>query len=639
HERSLTAVLEISTLINLDLDLSSMFQILAEKVHQLMGYACAVILLSPDELKLTWVGHYSLSDEYIQTMNAQSTTLSSPHMSQGATGRALRTRRPAQINDLEESAVRPWRDAGRKEGIASFIATPMVLHDRVLGFINCYTRVPHVFSQAEVDLLFIIGNQAAIAVEATRLHDQTVHRAEELARINQVLSEQNHLLQRQHAELLQAEQIHRQLTEVILDDGGLSAIVERIAGLVGRPVALYDADVRLLALVGAEELRETTGWTEIDALRVLHDREKEISLNEALPRQLSDGRPRFLELCCSSGSPTTVGYAVPVMAGTAVLAYLLVLQTREPLGALDLRAVEHGATVVTLELLKQRAVMETELQLRGGFVDDLLTGDYEDDAAVVQRAGRLGFDFDATYRPFVVSPDKDGVDLPSGVPGDVDTFRRHLLRLTVAACAIRWPKALATLKGDAVVVLWPEDAQGRIKSEEAARILKDDVSRLLRTSTVSIGIGGRCRKPPEFSGAFAEARRCIEVLRGFRNVDRVLSVEELGLHRFLIGPDDEPELLAFAHRRLDALCEHERRYSGGLLHTLNVFLATECSLTKAAEQLSVHINTVQYRVRRVEELTGVRLRSPGGLMEIHLALLIASLQSDEFPVLREVTAN
>lgn len=637
HDRSLTAVLEISTLINLNLDLNAMFQILAQKVHHLMGYACAVILLNPDDLRLTWVGHFGISDEYIQAMNEQNTMLSSPHMSRGATGRALRTLRPAQINDLEESSVRLWRDAGRKEGIASFIATPMVLRDRVLGFINCYTHIPHVFSQKESDLLFIIGNQAAIAVEAARLHDQTVHRAEELARINAVLSEQNDLLNQQREALLQSEQIHRQLTEVILDNGSLSAIIERIAGLFIGAVALIDADMRPMALVNAEAPGADCRISS-DAIRVSRGG-KAVDLSTELPRLVGDGRPRRVEFFHGPGIGPEPGYVVPVMSGASVLGYLLALQTSTPLGELDLRAIEHGATVVALELLKQRAVIETEQQLRGGFVDDLLTGDFESDEAIIRRAAHLGFDFDATYRPFVISPDKAESKRADSRASDVDSFRRHLLRLAVAACALRWPKALATLKGDTVVIIWPEDPYGRINPPEAARMLKDEIGRSLRTSTVSIGIGSGCREPGEFAGAFAEARRCIEVLRGFQNTDRILSVEELGLHRFLIRPGDEAHLLAFAHRRLDALLEHERRYSGELLLTLRVFLAAECSLTKAAARLSVHINTVQYRVRRVEELTGVRLRTPEGLMEIHLALLVASLRPGEFPMVADEAAR
>lgn len=633
-QRSLTAVLELSELINLSLDIEAMFKILAHKVHLLMGYECAVILLSPDELMLTWVGYHGLSDEYIQAMNAQGNNLATPHMAHGATGRAYRTKRPAQINNLEESSVRLWRDAGKKEGIASFIATPMVLHDRVLGFINCYTREPHVFSQPEVELLSIIGNQAAIAVEAARLHDQALHRAEELSRTNAVLSAQNQLLNLQHSALLQTEQIHRQLTEVILEDGGLEAIVERIAGLVGRPVALFDADTRLLVFSRPEELDAASGSVDVNALQVCLSGGGTCDLGGAFARRPAHGRPQILEYTFGLAGPRVSGCTRPVMNGDVVLGYLIAFHMSEPCKELDLRAVEHGATVIALEMLKQRAVIETEQQLRGGFLDDLLTGDFENDEAIIRRAAYLGFDFDASYRVFAMAIDRDdGAHVATrSHPGDIDQLRRHLLRLTLSACRMRWPSAIATLKGDSIVVVWPEDALGRIGPAEAARIVKDELNRSLRSQTVSVGVGGSCQRPVEFSRSFAEARRCIDVLRGFQNTDRVLMVEELGLHRFLIRPGDESQLLEFAHQRLDALLEHERRYSSELLQTLKVFLGTECSLTRAAERLSVHINTVQYRVRKVEDLTGVKLRTPDGLMEIHLALLVASLRPTEFPV-------
>jgi DNA-binding PucR family transcriptional regulator len=51
------------------------------------------------------------------------------------------------------------------------------------------------------------------------------------------------------------------------------------------------------------------------------------------------------------------------------------------------------------------------------------------------------------------------------------------------------------------------------------------------------------------------------------------------------------------------------------------------------------VNTVQYRLRRIEELTGARLRGPHGLMEIHLALLIAFLNPREFPEVAPYTAR
>jgi hypothetical protein len=48
----------------------------------------------------------------------------------------------------------------------------------------------------------------------------------------------------------------------------------------------------------------------------------------------------------------------------------------------------------------------------------------------------------------------------------------------------------------------------------------------------------------------------------------------------------------------------------------------------------MHPNTVQYRIRRLEQLTGIALSTPEGLMELQLALMIASLNPRDFPGLK-----
>jgi len=57
-----------------------------------------------------------------------------------------------------------------------------------------------------------------------------------------------------------------------------------------------------------------------------------------------------------------------------------------------------------------------------------------------------------------------------------------------------------------------------------------------------------------------------------------------------------------------------------LLGTLRVWFAQEGATTAAAAKLHVHRNTVRYRLRRLEELTGRSLTRPTGLAELHLAL-------------------
>ena len=62
-----------------------------------------------------------------------------------------------------------------------------------------------------------------------------------------------------------------------------------------------------------------------------------------------------------------------------------------------------------------------------------------------------------------------------------------------------------------------------------------------------------------------------------------------------------------------------------LLGTLRAWFDEDGATSVAAEKLHVHRNTVRYRLRRVEELTGRNLTRPTGIAELHLALEAARI--------------
>ncbi len=58
--------------------------------------------------------------------------------------------------------------------------TPLVVKDRVVGVINCYTSDPHEFTQTEKNVLITAANEAAVAIENTELTVKTKVIQEEL---------------------------------------------------------------------------------------------------------------------------------------------------------------------------------------------------------------------------------------------------------------------------------------------------------------------------------------------------------------------------------------------------------------------------------------------------------------------------
>ena len=84
-------------------------------------------------------------------------------------------------------------------------------------------------------------------------------------------------------------------------------------------------------------------------------------------------------------------------------------------------------------------------------------------------------------------------------------------------------------------------------------------------------------------------------------------------------------MLDFSRRTLGKVIEHDEKRSGELIGTLRTYLENRSSVSLAAQVLGVHVHTVQYRLSRLEELTGLSLRNAEERLTLELALRILDL--------------
>ena len=125
----------------------------------------------------------------------------------------------------------------------------------------------------------------------------------------------------------------------------------------------------------------------------------------------------------------------------------------------------------------------------------------------------------------------------------------------------------------------------------------------------------------ELNTALSEARYALAAARTTtRSAPPVAGLSDLDGLALLLG--GVPEAVREVYRRtvLGPLLDGGR--SGGmLLETLEVFLAHDCSWTRTAEALHIHVNTVHYRVERIETLTGRDLSRLDDRVDLSAALL------------------
>ncbi|MDN5747074.1 MAG: PucR family transcriptional regulator ligand-binding domain-containing protein [Pseudonocardia sp.] len=122
------------------------------------------------------------------------------------------------------------------------------------------------------------------------------------------------------------------------------------------------------------------------------------------------------------------------------------------------------------------------------------------------------------------------------------------------------------------------------------------------------------------AGALQEARHARDLAEHRSGVLHVVTGADVTSHVALLATVPDEVRRAFAAQVLDPVLAYDARNDAGLQETLEAFLDCSGSWSRAAERLHLHVNTVRYRIGRVEELTGRDLGVFADRVDVFLAL-------------------
>src|SRR2546422_704171 len=418
------------------------------------------------------------------------------------------------------------------------------------------------------------------------------------------------IINAQNSQLRRSIEIHRQFTHLALDGQGLDAIVKTLGELVESSISLEDVSFHLLAshvVPGVtDKHRQQTLAHHGTPLKVRQAAAIKSMLQDVVRDRAPHKVPPFPDL-----GLTAPRIIAPVLAGRENLGYLSIIDHPQHLEELAVMAVEHAATVIALEMIKQREVAEAEDRVRGELVDDLLNGTFGDEANVQRRSRLLRYGLGVPHRLLVVDVAHFGRFIRERryEEGRVIALKHQLFQVVTGAVRRQHPRHLVSAHSDSVIVLVPQPADGKDPEAEAlAARIREAVAESELGITVSVPIGRLCLKPDDFKPAFAEAQRALDLMVRFGKREQVINYERLGVYRLLAQVEDRAGLDAFAGRMLAPLVDYDRARGTPLLKTLEVYLQRHGNLRQSSRDLHIHLNTLHYRLRRISEVTGVDLK-------------------------------
>jgi DNA-binding PucR family transcriptional regulator len=375
----------------------------------------------------------------------------------------------------------------------------------------------------------------------------------------------------------------------------LFAVADDMAAQVGGPVILEDSSFRVLAYSAFVGDMDRGRAEAILGRRIPDAWLEHLSTTGSLHRlrtttdvvDLADGpwqaRRRLI---------------TAVRAGRRQLGVVWVAEGDTPLPRRAAAALRRAADDAVPQLLRHLEQVDAEQERRSRHVQALLAGE----SRAAESAAELGFVPGCTFVVLAVSSHAEAL-----AADPEDAWIRLGDHVRLCCESFRRPATVTRFgRGALAVVAVPSESP-----DDSALRLGQEIVRLAGSGPVAplhVAVSGTDAQLSAMPRLRDEAVGAMSVLGDrpgswcatFRDVETEVLVRDIVTR---IPPGTRLS-------GLDALVDHDARHGGDLVDTLREYLSACGSASGAAAQLGVHVTTLRHRLRRVGEVSGLRLDDP-----------------------------
>ena len=421
------------------------------------------------------------------------------------------------------------------------------------------------------------------------------------------------LVNRQTAVRERGLQLYRRLSEMSREGEGLDAMTAVISNLIGKTVVIQDKRLTIQAIAVPQ-----TAVVPLDTLLPILGRQEQ--LPAVLRNRKAAARSRqshWQQLLPVGDGGEAMGRVVsPIIAGDRARGYLSVIGIADELDSLDSLAAEQGAAACALEMAKAKAISEAKKEMRGDFLEGVLAG--TSSVKEIERlAGRLDHDTTPPHAVLTFTW-RGGTNTPS--PRRLETMLLWLLNNHNRT-------ALTHLYGGNVLCVF-QTLNGRDDMETAVRLgqrLRAQAEKEFPNVRLNGGISGPAEGLAAWPKAYAEALQAMEL--GERlDFDHVVTFSSLGVYRLLIMLEELPDVRLFMEQTVGPLVAYDEQHRSSLMETLDAYFNYHGNISKTAESLFIHRNTLLYRLDRIQALTNHDLSRANMRLALQLALKLCQLR-------------
>lgn len=400
------------------------------------------------------------------------------------------------------------------------------------------------------------------------------------------------LFYRKNEYLLKLNNIYKKLLDLSFENKNIEGIIYTISNLSNSNVFLLDDSLKLMCfnIVDFKKFNKISCISPFNkkGIQLIYQIKDQIIINKNL-------KDFFISF-------------YPIIVDGENIAYVYIINYCKP-DQLSQRAIEYGISLIAAKLKRDRNMVITQAKVNKTLVKIMLN----DDALPEEFYDNVELNLNWENQGFIY-----GICIRLNFKENKKVENYEFVIYNYLDNALGENCYLSTNKDDNIFVFLKVDNKDHLKK------IVSNLMKYIETyediSIVSIGISNPYKDIKSIKRLYNEA-----YLANFFSNYNIVYYDSLNTIKLLYPLKDDKDVQQYYDETIKKIEEYDKKNGTQFLETLETYFKYNLKKTLVADKLFIHVETLRYRLNRIEEITGYSVEETEGLFALQMGLKIRSL--------------
>ncbi len=399
--------------------------------------------------------------------------------------------------------------------------------------------------------------------------------------------------------------------------GDMMEFADRISSVLGCPITIEDGNHRLLAYSTHDDTTDQARIMTIIGRRVPEKVINSLWKDGFIPALLKEDAPIKIGAINDVGLGNRV--AVSIRKNNEVLGFIWALEVNEPFSGEDMKFLQFAAKEAKNQLQQLQLKKKRKEAGHQEFLWRMLTGHYQEESEIIEHFKKFSIHVPVVFSILVF-------EFPKEINREVERYISYMLtttqKINSSLFAIDHNKLILFAGGN------QENSPSFTSSiYEFIPFFILEMKQRFGVEHILGTAGNMYKNLMDVKSSYEEAQYTLKMKSIFPDdMKLILHYEELGMFQMIESLASNKQRRV--HPSILKLKAYDMKNQTELLRTLTVYLEKDCNPNESSSNLHIHVNTLNYRLKRISEVGNIRLKDP--IQKMSLFLNIKLNQYDEF---------